>query len=370
MLPLLSVGQNLIPNPGFEKGTGGKPDSWLQPHGTNFHWDTAGYYGQPRSGQWFNGMCISNVESSEALTVELHDTLDRTKTYHISAWIRKFPGTNGTYNYFASRELQVLLTWGAPDPLPGKPYKVPERQLTRIPLPPDSLLLQTDEYQYIEATFQPSGGERFISFSYFQREDLTKPLIHRYVNADENRKRMVKLDPINAVQQLNGDLMFRVRYYVDDFCLAEIQPDGSYSCTEYETYMEEQAQADTLPPATITPPSLGQRIVLKNVLFEFDTTLLLPSSFPILDSLVRTLKVYPAWKIQINAHTDIRGSAAYNQRLSEGRAKAVVDYLISKGIRADRLRSRGFGEQQPLINATTEAQHQRNRRVEFEIIDQ
>lgn len=371
MLPLFTIAQNLIPNPGFEKGVGGKPDAWFQPAGTNFHWDTAGYYGRPRSGQWFNGMCISNAQSSEALTVALHDTLDRSKTYHISAWIRKFPGTNGTYNYTASRELQVLLTWGPPNPLPDKPYKVPERQLTRIPLPPDSLLLQTDAYQYIEATFQPSGGERFISFSYFQREDPTRPLITRFYSDENSLNRTNISDPINAGQQLDGDLVFRVRYYVDDFCLAEIRPDGSYSCTEYETYLAQQQPIDSASlGGTLPTPVRGQKVVLKNVLFEFDTTQLLPSAFPILDSLVRTLKANPHWRIQINAHTDVRGAAAYNQILSNGRAQAVVDYLIRHGIAAARLQAKGFGETQPISMATTEAAHQINRRVEFERIDE
>lgn len=370
VLPLLGMGQNLIPNPGFEEGTGGKPDHWLQPHGTNFHWDTVGYYGHPRSGKWFNGLCISNVEYSEALTVRLHDTLDRTKTYHISAWIRKFPGTNGTYNYDASDELQVLLTWGPPKALPNKPYKVPERQLTRIPLPPDSLLLQTDTYQHIEATFRPSGGERFISFSYFQREDPTRPLIRRYVTADENRKKAVKLDPINAVQQLNGDLMFRVRYYVDDFCLAELRSDGTYSCMEYETYQQQVKTVDTLPTSGVrqVPPEHSP-VRLKKVLFYFNKPVLLPSAYPTLDSLVQTLEAHSSWVIQINAHTDIRGSKDFNQNLSERRAQAVVDYLVDQGIDRKRLRAKGFGESRPQIeSAATESEHQQNRRVEFEII--
>lgn len=370
VLPLLSIGQNLIPNPGFEEGTAGQPDHWLQPHGTNFHWDTVGYYGHPRSGKWFNGLCISNAEFSEALTVRLHDTLDRTKRYHISAWIRKFPGTNGTYNYEASDELQVLLTWGPPKALPDKPYKVPERQLTRIPLPPDSLLLQTDEYQYIEATFQPSGGERFISFSYFQRADPTRPLIRRYVTADENRKKAVKLDPINAVQQLNGDLMFRVRYYVDDFCLAEIRPDGSYSCLDYEDYAQQLQEVDTLPTSGVKPvPPERSSVRLKNVYFYFNTSVLRPSSYPTLDSLVKTLRTNANWVIQINAHTDVRGSESFNQELSERRAQAVVDYLVDHGINKRRLRAKGFGESSPQVEAAaTESEHQQNRRVEFEII--
>lgn len=367
--PVLLTGQNLIPNPGFEQGKNGRPIHWFQPDGLNFHWSKAGQYGYPRTGKWFNGICISNVEYSEALTVQLHDTLTGGQPYHISGWLRKFPGTQGTYNPEVSREWQVLLTWGPPNPLPKHPYKVPERQLTRIPLPPDTILISDSSYQYFEATFIPSGGERYISFGFFQRKDPSRPLISRYMLAKQKRVDPSQSDdPINAAMLANGDLVFRVRYYADDFCLAPIQPDGSYSCIEYTAY-KALKDSDTLPVTGIREkPRPPAPITLKNVLFKFDTTILLPGSYPTLDSLVTLLKAHPTWVIQINAHTDERGSADYNLQLSIDRAKAVVAYLVARGIPRTQLRYKGYGETQPIVDAQHADEHQRNRRVAFEIL--
>lgn len=86
----------------------------------------------------------------------------------------------------------------------------------------------------------------------------------------------------------------------------------------------------------------------------------------VLDGLVETMKAYPDLKIEINGYTDALGSAAGNLRLSEKRAKAVMDYLIDKGVSADRMTSKGYGEDPKYFigdNATEEGR-QKNRRVE------
>jgi hypothetical protein len=79
----------------------------------------------------------------------------------------------------------------------------------------------------------------------------------------------------------------------------------------------------------------------------------------------------PQVSIQINAHTDARGSDAYNDRLSETRAQSVVDYLIASGIDKKRLLAKGHGERKLLIhNARNEDEHQANRRTTFEVVKQ
>jgi outer membrane protein OmpA-like peptidoglycan-associated protein len=72
--------------------------------------------------------------------------------------------------------------------------------------------------------------------------------------------------------------------------------------------------------------------------------------------------------IQINGHTDSRGTDAYNQELSERRARAVVDYLVQNGIDPGRATSRGFGSTRPVADNQTEAGRQLNRRVEFVVV--
>lgn len=106
-------------------------------------------------------------------------------------------------------------------------------------------------------------------------------------------------------------------------------------------------------------------IVLRNVFFETGSALLRSESMVELDFLVKLLTESPTLKIQINGHTDNVGDDAVNQKLSEARAKAVQDYLLSKNIPAERLRFKGFGESQPLESNDTPAGRARNRRTEF-----
>ncbi|MDO8367730.1 MAG: OmpA family protein [Saprospiraceae bacterium] len=115
-----------------------------------------------------------------------------------------------------------------------------------------------------------------------------------------------------------------------------------------------------IPTANSTP------IVLRNVFFETGSASLMPESLSELDRLAQLLKESPALKIQINGHTDNVGDVAFNQTLSEARAKAVQDYLLAKGIAPERLRFKGFGETKPILgsNATVEGRA-RNRRTEF-----
>ena len=75
----------------------------------------------------------------------------------------------------------------------------------------------------------------------------------------------------------------------------------------------------------------------------------------------------PGLEVEIAGHTDDVGPSDYNQRLSEARAKAVYDYLVSKGISPSRLTYKGYGETQPLVRDTTEWARARNRRTELRI---
>jgi hypothetical protein len=76
----------------------------------------------------------------------------------------------------------------------------------------------------------------------------------------------------------------------------------------------------------------------------------------------------PNLKIEISSHTDSKGANDYNFKLSDNRAKSVVDYLISKGISADRLVSKGYGEEKPIATNDTDEGRQLNRRTEFKIL--
>jgi OOP family OmpA-OmpF porin len=104
---------------------------------------------------------------------------------------------------------------------------------------------------------------------------------------------------------------------------------------------------------------------LEGVNFEFDRAKLLPESYVVLDRVVASLKDLPEIRVEVGGHTDSKGSDEYNRSLSDRRARAVRDYLISKGISASRLESMGYGESDPITSNDTDAGRARNRRVEL-----
>lgn len=110
-------------------------------------------------------------------------------------------------------------------------------------------------------------------------------------------------------------------------------------------------------------------ITLEGILYDLAKWSLRPESEASLDELVLILKENPEIKIELSSHTDTRGSARYNQRLSQKRAESCVNYLIEKGIDPERLVAKGYGESKPKIkNARTEEEHQQNRRTSFIVI--
>lgn len=112
---------------------------------------------------------------------------------------------------------------------------------------------------------------------------------------------------------------------------------------------------------------VGSVIVLNNIFFDFNKSTLRPDSYPELDRLLKLLNDVPTLKIEISGNTDNIGSAVYNQKLSEQRAKSVVDHLISKGIKAERLTFVGNGFDKPIATNETEEGRQMNRRTEFKV---
>ncbi|MDW7695593.1 OmpA family protein [Flammeovirgaceae bacterium SG7u.111] len=115
--------------------------------------------------------------------------------------------------------------------------------------------------------------------------------------------------------------------------------------------------------------TVGSKIVLKNIFFDFNKATLRPESTSELERLAQMLKDAPSLKIELGGHTDSKGTDDYNQSLSEKRAKAVVDYLVNtSGIAQSRLTFKGYGEKEPVAPNTTEEGRQLNRRTEFKII--
>jgi outer membrane protein OmpA-like peptidoglycan-associated protein len=106
--------------------------------------------------------------------------------------------------------------------------------------------------------------------------------------------------------------------------------------------------------------------ITQQIQFDFNkATIKGAISFKILDEVVQVLKDNPKFNIEVQGHTDNVGNAAYNLKLSDQRADSVRAYLVSHGIDAARLRSKGYGMTQPLVPNTSEGNRSLNRRVQF-----
>jgi outer membrane protein OmpA-like peptidoglycan-associated protein/tetratricopeptide (TPR) repeat protein len=139
-------------------------------------------------------------------------------------------------------------------------------------------------------------------------------------------------------------------FYSDNFLLASRPSDSTY-------------QKD-IP---LQPIAINASLALKNIFFETNSFKLNSSSFTELDKLLQLMQDNATVKIQIGGHTDNTGLAAENLKLSSNRAKAVVDYLVSKGIAATRLTFKGFGASKPIADNKTEEGKAKNRRTEIVI---
>ncbi|MEC9356854.1 MAG: OmpA family protein [Pseudomonadota bacterium] len=111
-----------------------------------------------------------------------------------------------------------------------------------------------------------------------------------------------------------------------------------------------------------------QTIVLQNVNFEFDSAQLTASAKESLLKVARGLSDQTSMKVEIAGHTDSKGSDAYNMKLSDRRAAAVREFLISQGVSSSQLSSRGYGEEDPVADNSTETGRAQNRRVEFRVL--
>lgn len=138
--------------------------------------------------------------------------------------------------------------------------------------------------------------------------------------------------------------------------------------------------AEPAPEATCTPPGPGEAIdlngcktgdafVLRGVNFALDSARLEPNSKFILDGVADALLAQQSVKAEIGGYTSSEGGEAHNQKLSEQRAESVMQYLVARGVAADRLTNKGYGEAAPVADNASEEGRELNRRVELKVVD-
>lgn len=115
-------------------------------------------------------------------------------------------------------------------------------------------------------------------------------------------------------------------------------------------------------------PACSDATLRLDINFKQSKAVILEGSYSELDKLLNMMNEYPNMEIQLEGHTDFRGSASANMRLSEKRVKAVKTYLTSKAVSSDRIRTKAFGGTQPLSRESTDEAKLNNRRVEARIL--
>ena len=112
----------------------------------------------------------------------------------------------------------------------------------------------------------------------------------------------------------------------------------------------------------------GSKVVLNNVFFDTGKSDLRAESYGELDRLAQIFKLYPNIVIEVSGHTDNQGNRQYNIQLSQKRAEAVREYIISQGVEPERIVAKGYGPDVPRDSNATEEGRQNNRRVEAKIL--
>jgi len=204
----------------------------------------------------------------------------------------------------------------------------------------NNVIKDKNKWTQICGTFVAHGNEKFVTIgNFYSNQEMQYQLL------DEN---LIVTPHINPMAY----------YYIDDVQVLLYNDSLKLACSESQ---------NQIPVAFKGYLKKQTKMVLEHLYFETDKSIILKESYYELDNLVSSLRRNNTLKISICGHTDNTGNIAYNQLLSEQRALAVKNYLISKGVSKFRISTQGKGDSQPISNNQTDEGKQLNRRVEIEV---
>ena len=368
--------ENLVYNSSFEEyrecpkkidalGTLTIVDAWFQPTaGSADYYNVCGSkecgvpknklgYQSAHRGLGYCGIYCSKTDYREYLQTQLKRPLVAGQTYELTFFVSLSEYSSGcvatigglfTKDRVSDTNRMVLMNKEIRKLSPQISQTIATYFEPQVVNPYDRVLTNYKGWTMITGRFVAEGGEEFLTIGNF---------------FPASKSNVQDLDSLTY-------LLPGAYYYIDDvslYCLTCGDSSQQAVIALVDTVTIEQKIL-----GTDVPLQEGSTFVLKNIFFDFDKSVLLQQSYNELKGLVEILNKYPKMKIEVGGHTDGRGSIDYNQRLSESRAKAVVDYLISKGIDPARLKYKGYGKTQPIDSNKTDEGRARNRRVEFKIL--
>ncbi|MFT5511990.1 MAG: OOP family OmpA-OmpF porin [Bacteroidia bacterium] len=210
----------------------------------------------------------------------------------------------------------------------------------------ESYLPYKTKWMMLQCRYRAHGGEKYITIGSFKA--LNK----------------IALTPVSGYSA-------EAYYIMDDVCLIPISDSVDCKCNlddvpasekvfDTATTIKEVSNADTL--------KIGDRFVLDNVYFDVDKFDLLPESIVSLGKLLSFLNKHPEMKVEIGGHTSSAGGYEHNVELSENRAKSVKRFLVVQGIDPHRIKTGGYGPDEPIDTNDTSAGRAKNRRVEVKVL--
>ncbi len=333
LMPCLLHSQNIVPNPSFEDYA--FLPSFMSNSGFDFeraskHWSVPNEASTdlinprfrsknlttipPRSGKNMAGIVVNGDYWAEYARVKLRTPLEVGKEYYVEYWI-SMP------TYYSKRKPVPTLLNDHFGILFDKQFYVSDKRI----------LKKTPQIKANNETLvQPNKWIKLFG-SFVATEKATHLYIGQFLSD--------KAEP----EIVEG------YFFLDDVYVESFTSDA----------------VDYVPRRYYNIKGSVASVIMENIYFETDEYVLLAESFVELDKLVNIMKKNPALTIEIQGHTDDHGSLDHNLTLSENRAKTVHDYLVSQGIAAKRLESKGYGLSRPVTENTSDENRQKNRRVEF-----
>ncbi len=208
----------------------------------------------------------------------------------------------------------------------------------------------------------PVPDEKSLTFIGRVLDETTQEPVNanmKFINPINQKESTVKPDPET------GKYQFLLRD--NHSMVVEISADGYFFKFEMLSPTSKDEKL-LMHDFLLKPIKKGEKIVLNNILFETGRAVLTKSSYVELDKLVKIMKNSKI-NVEISGHTDNTGGYDLNKRLSQSRAEAVVKYLLLQGVEENRMKSAGYGPDQPIAPNTTKDGRAKNRRVEMKILD-
>ena len=291
--------------------------------------DTGEFRGA-RTGSCYAGLRFQK-KYKEFLQVRLAEPLRRGQKYQYEFYIRLAFWSNATLKSFG-----IYFSKG------GYQANVVHRQnLGDTVFIKDSVYNAQLNWIRVKGIYQADGGEKYITIGNFSEK----------IQKDMRRMNLFKMGFKEAY------------YFVDDVSLKWVQPIDNIPTEWVGSFMNDTTSA----LAVDSKIEVGEKIPLPNIRFEKGKSYITTESFQELNRLAQYVFKHPSVSIQINGHSDNTGNKLKNQKISEERARIVFEYLISKGVQ-NKMEFKGFGGSFPLTANDTEEGKAKNRRVEFEIL--